>query len=195
MDTTKQILTGYLTELREAVAWKLEGIDERAARTPMTATGSNLLGLVKHLGIMEFGYFGDAFGRPTDEPMARMDAEVWADNADLWATPDQNIPAVLAFYARAIAHAGQTIATRDLDAPAFVPWWPPNRQNVTLARILAHVIAETARHAGHMDIIREQLDGQVGTNPGHTGVPSHDAEWWAAYNARLRDMAARAPGT
>ncbi|MDR1151229.1 MAG: DinB family protein, partial [Bifidobacteriaceae bacterium] len=63
MSQMKRILTGYLTNLREAVAWKLDGIDERAARTPLTPTGSNVLGIVKHLGAMEFGYFGDVFGR------------------------------------------------------------------------------------------------------------------------------------
>ncbi|MDR1213825.1 MAG: DinB family protein [Propionibacteriaceae bacterium] len=193
MDTMKQILTGYLTNLRQAVAWKLDGVSERAARTPLTPTGTNLLGLVKHLGIMEFGYFGTIFGRETDEPMARMDAEVWATNADLWATPDEDLATVRGFYARAIAQADQTIAALDLDQPVTVPWWPPQRQNVTLARILVHVIAETARHAGHMDILREQLDGQVGTHPELGGLPPHDAAWWADYTGRLREMAANAP--
>jgi uncharacterized damage-inducible protein DinB len=193
MDPMKQILTGYLTNLREAVAWKLEGVSERAARTPLTPTGTNLLGLVKHLGAMEFGYFGTIFGRPTDEPMARMDEEVWEKNADMWATPDEDVAAVQGFYARAIVHANQTIAALDLATPVTVPWWLPDRRNTTLARILVHVIAETARHAGHLDILREQLDGQVGTHPSHNNIPPHDAAWWSAYTARLQEIAASAP--
>jgi hypothetical protein len=189
----KQILTGHLTDLREAVVWKLEGVGERAARTPMTPTGTNLLGLVKHLGLMEAGYFGDVFGRPADDPMARLDAVAWADDADLWATPDETMPVVMAFYARSTAHADETIRSRDLDSPAFVPWWPQPLQNTTLGAVLVHVIAETARHAGHIDILREQLDGRVGTHPDSAGVLAHDAEWRAAYTSRLRDLAASAP--
>ncbi|MDR1189340.1 MAG: DinB family protein [Bifidobacteriaceae bacterium] len=192
MDATKQVLTDYLTQLREAVAWKLEDVGERAARTPMTPSGTNLLGLVKHLGLMEFGYFGDVFGRPTDEPMAQLDADQWRQDADLWATAEEGIAAVQGFYARATAHANETIGARDLDSPAFVPWWSPDQQQTTLARIMVHVIAETARHAGHIDIIREQLDGKVGTHPEYSG-PAHDAAWRAAYAARLTEIAARAP--
>ncbi|MDR1265109.1 MAG: DinB family protein [Propionibacteriaceae bacterium] len=193
MDMVKPILTGYLTNLRQAVVWKLEGLGERAARRPLTPTGTNLLGLVKHLGVMEFGYFGDVFGRPSDEPMARMDAEVWADDADLWARPEEDVAAVLGFYNRAIAWADQTIAGLELDAPAVVPWWPPAGRNTTLARILVHVIAETARHAGHMDILREQLDGRVGTHPDRTNLSPHDAAWWAERHARLQSLADAAP--
>jgi hypothetical protein len=188
----KPILTGYLATVREAVVWKLDGIGERAARMPLTPTGSNILGIVKHLGAMEFGYFGDVFGRPVDEPMAVIDEAVLAVNGDMWADEDQDIPAVRAFYTRSVAFANTTIEARDLDAPGLVPWWPPERQNVTLGRILVHVIVETARHAGHLDILREQSDGQVGMYPDRSGLDAREPVWWEAYTARLRDLAARA---
>jgi hypothetical protein len=125
--------------------------------------------------------------------MALIDDAVVAVNGDMWADEDQDIPAVRAFYDRAVAFANTTIDARDLDAPGLVPWWPPERRDVTLGRILVHVIVETARHAGHLDILREQLDGQVGMYPGRSGLDARDTAWWEAYIARLRDLADRAP--
>jgi hypothetical protein len=151
------------------------------------------VGIVKHLGAMEFGYFGGVFGREVDEPMALIDDAVIAANSDMWASAEEDIPTVRAFYTRAVDFANTTIDTRDLDAPGFVPWWPPARQNVTLRWILVHVIVETARHAGHLDILREQLDGQAGMYPARLGIEAHDAAWWQIYTAHLRDLAAQAP--
>jgi hypothetical protein len=193
MALLKSVLTAYLDDMRGAVLWKLDGLSERQARTPLTPTGSTLLGIVKHLGAVEFGYFGLAFDRPTAEPMAQMDAAVWEDNADMWATVEQDKASVEAFYRRAIAHANTTIAGLDLDSPGLVPWWPADRQAVTLGRVLVHMLAETARHAGHLDILREQLDGRVGQDAAHSGVPAHDDAWWAAYIANLVELAAQAP--
>ena len=67
--------------------WKLEGLSEYDSRRPMTPTGTNLLGLVKHVASVELGYFGETFGRPFDEPLPwSVGAEA---NADMWATADE----------------------------------------------------------------------------------------------------------
>ncbi|MEO1056865.1 MAG: DUF664 domain-containing protein, partial [Actinomycetota bacterium] len=104
----KATLHRYLRMARESLLWKLDGVDEYDARRPLTATGTNLLGLVKHLAIVEFGYFGDTFGRPHGEqfPWDQGDNE---PNADMYATADETRAAILDFYARATAHADETI--------------------------------------------------------------------------------------
>jgi hypothetical protein len=96
--------------------WKLDGLSDRELRWPMTRTGTNLLGLVKHLGTIEFGYFGVVFDRPAAEPLPWLKPDA-ADNADMWATADQSRDWVVAFYRRAWAHADRTIDALDLDAP------------------------------------------------------------------------------
>jgi hypothetical protein len=87
-------------------------------------------------------------------------------------------------------HADATIAVLDLDTPGLVPWWPPDRQPVTLHQILVHVTVETARHAGHADIIRELLDGAAGNDDGN--LPEQTAEDWRAYRTRLEEAAVQA---
>ena len=70
-----------------------------------------------------------------------------------------------------------------------MPWWNP--PETTLFRLLVHVIAETARHAGHIDILRETVDGQRGVSAAFPNLPDVDEAWWAGYVARLRDVAER----
>jgi uncharacterized damage-inducible protein DinB len=184
----KETLATYLQSLREALLWKLDGLGERDLRWPRTATGTNLLGLVKHVASMEFSYFGKVFGRPPNEPMPWLapDAE---DNADMWATVDQSRDWVVDFYRRSWAHADATIAALELDSPGLVPWWGPARRDVTLHQILVHMITETARHAGHADIVREGIDGEAGMRRDNTNLPDADREWWAAYVDTLRRVA------
>jgi hypothetical protein len=188
MSTPKETLHRYLQMHRDALLWKLEGMDERQVRWPMTPTGTNLLGLVKHVSSMEFGYFGEVFGLPAAEPLPWLEpgSEI---NADMWATADQSREWVVDFYRRAWAHADGTIEALDLDAPGSVPWWPPERADVTLHHILVHMIAETARHAGHADVVRELTDDQAGMRADATNMPDVDEQWWAAYVQRLRRVA------
>ena len=86
-------------------------------------------------------------------------------------------------------HADATIEALDLDAPGVVPWWPEERREVTLGQVLVHVIAETARHAGHADVLREWVDGRVGQRPGDVNVPDLDAAGWGAHVARVQAAA------
>ena len=190
MDETaaKQSLLRYLTRAREAVVWKLDGLSEYDARRPLTPTGTNLLGLVKHLAIGEATYFGSVFGRPFPDPLTWWDEDAEL-NVDMWATAEESRADVLDLYARACTHADATIAELDLDARGHVPWW--RQPDVTLHAVLVHVTAETHRHAGHADILREQLDGTAGLDPSVSNLPEQDAAWWAAHVARV-EAAARA---
>ncbi|WP_093152694.1 DinB family protein [Saccharopolyspora antimicrobica] len=187
----KAELVRYLKAGREALLWKLDGLSEYDVRRPLTPTGTNLLGLVKHVASMEAGYFGVVFGRPFPEPLPWLaeDAEL---NADMWATADQSREWVVDFYHRTWAHSDATIDALELDAPGRVPWWPADRNEATLHRILVHVIAETDRHAGHADIVRELIDGEVGMVNGNENMPPADKAWWAEYRARLERVAAEA---
>ncbi|WP_413452565.1 DinB family protein [Georgenia phoenicis] len=191
MRDPKDTLHEYLQRSRDAMLWKLEGLPERDVRWPHTPTGTNLLGLVKHLAGVELGYFGDTFGRPGPLALPWMseDAE---ENADMWATAEESVEDVVGMYRQAWAHADATIAELDLDSPGRVPWWRGG--DVTLHHILVHVIAETARHAGHADIIREQIDGAAGLRAGATNIPGKGETWWEEYVARLQRVAEEAGG-
>ena len=183
----KQFLHRYLGIQRDALLAKLDGVGERDARWPMTPTGTNLLGLIKHVASIELGYFGEVFDRPSNVPLPWFDdgAEI---NADLWATADESREEIIALYQRATGHA-DAIEALSLDAPGVVPWWPPERQHVTLHQILVHVSVEIARHAGHAGIIRELIDGPAGDNG---SLPDQSAHEWASYRQRLEEAAAEA---
>lgn len=186
-----EVLLAYLERLHEAVLWKLEGLSEREQRMPMTATGTNLLGVVKHLAAVEAEYLGLCVGRPFPEriPWTGEDVE---DNADMWATEDEPAQMIADLYRRVAAHSARTVAELPLDAPGRVPWWDP--QETTLQRLLVHMLAELARHAGQMDVVRESVDGARGMLPQAPNLPGGDEAWWAAYVTRLREVAERFPG-
>jgi hypothetical protein len=188
----KEDLHQYLREGRQSLLWKLEGLGEYDIRRPLTPTGTNLLGLVKHVGTMEALYFGETFNRPFGEPMA------WADegadpNADLWVLSDESRGQILGFYDRACAHADITIEALDLEATGHVRWW--GGAEVTLHKILVHMVAETHRHAGHADIVRELVDGAAGLLRGNSNMAEFDGDWWEGYVERLEAAALAAdPG-
>jgi uncharacterized damage-inducible protein DinB len=190
-DEHKAHLLGALRAGRAALLWKLEGLSERDVRWPVVPTGTNLLGLVKHLASVEAGYLGDVFGRPSPEhlPWFEDDAE---PNADMWATAEESRASVLSLWERVRAHSEQTVAALPLDAPGVVPWWAPEKRDVTLHQVLVHLVAETARHAGHADLVRELLDGAAGLRAGGAGLPEQDEAWWRAYRARLEAAATAA---
>jgi len=186
----KADLHRYLQAAREALLWKLDGLAEYDIRRPLTPTGTNLLGLVKHLAGVELWYFGDAFGRPPRErPWSADDAR---NNADLWATADEPRDQIVGMYRQAWAHADQTIEALGLDAVGHVPWWSADRQEVTLHRILVHVVAETNRHAGQADIVRELIDGAAGMQADEDNLRAHDPKWWQNYRDQLERVAQEA---
>ncbi|MGW6199301.1 DinB family protein [Kribbella sp. NPDC055110] len=182
----KEKLHGYLREAREAIVWKLDGLGEYDIRRPLTPSGTNLLGLVKHLSIVEAWYFGKTFDRPFPEELPWWDDDA-EPNVEMWATADETRAEIVDRYQRACVHADATIEALAVDAPGQVPWW--RNPSVTLHGILVHVLAETSRHAGHADILREQLDGAAGMRPTNSNLPEQDAEWWAAYRARVEEAA------
>jgi len=185
MDEMKATLRYYLQRGREDLLWKLDGASEYDARRPLTPTGTNLVGLVKHVASVEAGYLGDVFGRPFGEPLP-WHADDAEPNADMWAPADQSREDVVALYRRVWAHSDATIDALELDSPGLVPWWPAERRDVTLQVVLVHLIAETHRHAGHADIVRELADGAAGMRRTNDNLAQTD---WPAHRERLQAVA------
>ncbi len=190
-DDSKAELLRRLHTGRDVLLWKLDGLGEYDARRPLTPTGTNLLGIVKHVGIGAASYFGEVFGRRFPEPLL-WDDESADPNADMYATAEESRDDVTSFYRRAWEHATATIEALPLDATGTVRWWPEERRHPTLHIVMVHVIAEVNRHAGHADIVRELIDGAVGLREGVSNLPEQDARAWTAHRARVEDAARRA---
>src|ERR1022692_702540 len=182
----KSDLRDYLQEGRKALLWKLDGLSEADIRRPMVPTGTNLLGLIKHVASLELGYLGNTFGRPSGEPLPWLDADA-EPNADMWATAGESREQIVGLYRRAWAHSDATIDALALDAIGHVAWG--RRSDVTLHRVLVHMIAETHRHAGQADIARELIDGAVGCRAPDDNMPRVDGKWWKSYHDRLARVA------
>ena len=150
----KQSLFVSLDRHRDVVLWKLDGLTDEQLRAPMTPSGTSLLGLVKHLAAVEYGWFCDTFGRET-EPLP-FDQE--DENADLRIDPHETTDEVLAFYARARVAADRVIDELDIE-DVGTAWFG---DTVSLRWVLIHMVEETARHVGLMDILRELIDGATG---------------------------------
>jgi uncharacterized damage-inducible protein DinB len=150
----KESLQASLDRHRDVVSWKVSGLSDEQLRRPMTPSGTNLLGLMKHLASVEFGWFCETFGRETEElPFDENDPD-----ADLRVSPDESTSDILAFYSRARSASDAVVAATELDSLGTA-WFG---EQVSLRWVLIHMIEETARHAGHMDILRELIDGATG---------------------------------
>jgi hypothetical protein len=182
-----------LQDSRATLLSRLDDLSEYDRRRPMTPTGTNLLGLVKHLAGLEYGYLGESFNRPAPETLSWFaDGSVW-QGADMWAKPDESSEYIIGLYRRACAHADRVIADLDLEAPGSVAHWPAGRRDTTLGVLLIRMVAETAHHAGHADIARELIDGKGGPDR-----DAFDESAWREYLAQVQaaaDAFAPGPGT
>jgi uncharacterized damage-inducible protein DinB len=189
----KATLHGYLRIRRADLLSKLDGLDEYSVRRPMTRTGTNLLGLVKHVAYVQLGYFGEVLGRPSGVAYP-WDGEGAEDDADMWATAEETRADVVELYRFSAAHADATIEALPLDAVGEVPWWAEERRHPTLHTLLVHMCVETARHAGHADLVRELIDGAVGMSAANPNLPGRGDAEWAAFRDRIETAAREAAG-
>ena len=156
----KESLQASLDRHRDVVLWKLEGLDDAQLRRPMTPSGTNLLGLVKHLAWVEYGWLCETFGRQFEAfPFDPDDPD-----ADLRVEPHETSVDIVALYGRARAAADSAI--QELALEVLGTSW--SGATVSMRWVLIHMIEETARHTGHMDILRELIDGQTGDHPDAT---------------------------
>ncbi|RSM91758.1 mini-circle protein [Kibdelosporangium aridum] len=138
----KDVLVGFLDYLRTAIAAKAEGAPEPQARTAGVSSGTNLLGLIKHLTHVErYWLLGEAVTK-------------W--KATFHLAPDDTADAILAAYRKTNTEANDEIMSWDNLTD------PGARRGSSRRWTLVHMIEETARHAGHADILRELIDGSVG---------------------------------
>jgi Protein of unknown function (DUF664) len=186
-DAAKAHLHDHLRWVREALVSKLDGLSEYDIRRPLTSTGTNLLGLVKHNAIWDSRYLGEVFDRPFPEALPRWDDKS-AEGTDHWATEHESRADIIGLYHRVWAHSDTTIEALDLDSQGYVPWW---NEPVPLFNIMIHCLSDTTRHAGHADILREGLDGAVGENTGSQPRYGQDPAFWEARRTSI-ERAARA---
>lgn len=186
-ETPTETLKRSYAQLHDAVLLKLDGLSERELRSPHTPTGTNLLGVVKHLSMVEFGYFGDCFGRSYDVDFGPAFGPAAPPNADMYATPDQSAEQVIGWFTAAGQFAQQTFDELDLDSEGRVSWWPAERNPVTLHLVAVHLLTDICRHAGHLDIIREQIDGSAGLWATNSNLP--DQVDWPAHLATVQQIA------
>lgn len=181
-DFAKNYLHDDLQWVRQSLVDRLDGLSEYDVRRPLTTTGTNLLGLVKHLTLSEAVYLGDVFGRPHPEPHPRFDDPGYRNRDSLWVRSEESRADVVEGYRRAWRHSDATIAQLPIDATGDVPWWP--QPKVKLFNVMVHVLTETNRHAGHADILREQLR--------EPDLPPAQASEWAAHRTLIDDAAQQA---
>ncbi|MGH8828668.1 MAG: DinB family protein, partial [Jiangellaceae bacterium] len=142
----KESLHVSLDRHRDVVVWKVEGLDDEQLRRPMTPSGTSLLGLVKHLASVENGWFCETFGRRSEAiPFDPDDPD-----ADWRPEPHESTADIMSYYGRARAAADVVIDESGVE-DVGTAWFG---ETVSLRWVLIHMIEETARHAGHMDIVR-----------------------------------------
>jgi uncharacterized damage-inducible protein DinB len=153
----KESLHASLDRQRDVVLWKVDGLSDEQLRAAFTPSGTNLLGLVKHLASVEYSWFCQTFGRDT-EPLPFDDDD---ENADLRVEASETTADIVAFYQRART-AADSVFTESAVDDTGTSW---AGETVSLRWVLIHMIEETARHAGHLDIGRELADGATGDLP------------------------------
>ena len=155
-------LKGMLDMQRSILLWKLEGLSEQDAQRSFVTSGTSLLGIVQHMAWVEQWWFLEFIGgEKPDYPWSEEDPD-----ADFRIESGQTITSVAQRYADAVALADAIIAgAPNLDVTGTLPNDNSDRAERSLRWVLVHMIEETARHAGHMDIIRELIDDATGYYP------------------------------
>ncbi len=174
----KALLKTHLRLAQRALLWKLNGLSDDDLRRPMTATSSNLIGIVKHLTGVTYGYLCSSFGRERETFPWEFDEELFF-GLDMWATPDESTEEIMAAYERACEAAARTIDELDLDATGK----HHTGLTVSLRWMILNVLLDTARHAGHADVIREEIDGSIGMDPLSASSVADDEERWRKFRA------------
>jgi hypothetical protein len=153
----RDALAGFLDRQRDALVRKVQGVSDVDARRTPTASSLSLLGLVKHSAVWEARWFqGVVAGRPLPDGWPEQESPI--PDEDFLLDDGDTVEQWVARYEEAAETSRQIVAAMDLDQSCA-------RTDVidcNLRFVLLHLIEETARHAGHADLIRETLDGSRG---------------------------------
>lgn len=153
--TERETLLGYLSRQRELVSWKLDGLSDEAARSVATSTGLTIHGLVRHLENVERWWLRDVL---LGEQGLAYD---WTDDdedGDLHVADDVRLLDLLESYRAETVRCDRAIADLDLDAVSA-------RRDRSLRWIVLHLVEETSRHLGHLDLLCELAGGRLGEEP------------------------------
>lgn len=173
----KALLKTHLRLVQQSLLRRLDGLSDEDLRRPMTATSTNLIGIVKHLSGVTCAYLCSSFGRESETFPWQFDEEFFF-GLDMWATPDESTAEIIAAYERACDAAARTIDELDLDATGK----HHTGLTVSLRWMILIVLLDTTRHAGHADILREEIDGSIGDG----GSVHDDEERWRLWRALLK---------
>ncbi len=151
----RAVLTGWLDWQRATVVRKVQGLsDEHAHRSLLpTSPQMTVAGVLSHLRWTERGWFAASFPSAAAGHTER-------DPSGGWQVPRSSLNALVEQYTTECAMSRQVVSRHDFDA--IQEFTPPEFSPVNLRWIVAHMIDETARHLGHLDVVREQLDGTRG---------------------------------
>jgi uncharacterized damage-inducible protein DinB len=154
----KDTLLALLDNNRAVVLWKVDGLSLDEASRPVVASGTSLLGLVKHLAYVERWWFDDFFaGNTVGYPWSEEDPD-----ADFRIEDGETIDGIVSLYTEAVARWNELVTNAQMDDLSV---GSRGGERFALRWIVAHMIEETARHAGHADIARELIDGSTGDYP------------------------------
>src|SRR2546423_1108301 len=152
----KAMLSAFLDRYRETILWKLDGLTREQASARLVPSATTLLGIVKHLAYVERGWFQINFaGEPPNYPWPEDEPD---EDIDFRVLESDTIESISALYRQEIARSREIVAGASLEDLS------KNRERGprSLRWIIVHMIEETARHAGHADILRELTDGAIG---------------------------------
>lgn len=152
----KTMLSAFLDRYRETMIWKLKGLSTEAASRRLVPSESTLLGVVKHLAYVERGWFHDFKGDPISYPWAEGDDP----DSDFVVEPEDTVESIIALYEAETAKSRKIVEESSLDE--LTKGSRRSSEPISLRWIMIHMIEETARHAGHADILRELTDGAIG---------------------------------
>ena len=155
----RAVLETFLDLYRDAIVRKLRGLSDDDARRRLVGSATTLGGIVKHLHWVELEWFQRVLARRPAEDLPPVPGADVDPNAGFRLGPGDTVERLLAEYEQACAWSRATAATFALDDAAP----HPRMGEVSLRWIYVHMIEETARHAGHADILREQIDGTTGS--------------------------------
>lgn len=179
----KALLRTHLALAQTHLLWKLEGLSDEELRRPMTKTSTNLIGIVKHLTGVTAHYLISSFGRERELFQWELgeEPEFWY-GGDMWATPEESPADLIAAY-REACHAGrESIDALDLDTVGT----HHTGLKVSMRWMILNVLADTLRHLGHADILRENIDGAVGVDPVLSNtIDGDDDEYWRKFRQRM----------
>lgn len=161
-ETEIETLNGYLDAYRGAIRWKVEGLTLEQATKRLLPSDTSLLGIVKHMAGVERFWFQVILGeRDVDMPYSKDDPD-----ADFHIEADETIESLVALFDDECRISREILATKEL-----TDMMPLRDGEVMVRDVVIHMIEETARHAGHMDILRELIDGSTG------GFPPEGTPW------------------